>query len=127
MAYDLPPDLQWTGREATALRQAMRLTYEQFADRFDVSPRSVAHWAARPEIVPRPGTRRLLEDVLLNAPDHIQARFDALIGREPKREKLSVDERREVAALLRTVSDRIDSINRRIDALTRPPAEAVPA
>ena len=37
----------WTGREANALREAMRLSIDDFAVRACISRRAVANWSAR--------------------------------------------------------------------------------
>ena len=45
---------EWTGRHAHALRTALRLTNEAFADKLGISPRTVTKWRERPEMVPSP-------------------------------------------------------------------------
>jgi DNA-binding transcriptional regulator YiaG len=48
-----PPVREWTGRDAVALRKALRMTEAKFARAVDVSPRTVANWHTKPETVPR--------------------------------------------------------------------------
>ena len=36
--------VEWSAREADALRAALRLTNEEFAEQFGVSVRAVANW-----------------------------------------------------------------------------------
>lgn len=48
-ADETPFVLTWTGREADALRAALRLTQDGFAERLGVSTRSVCRWRAEPE------------------------------------------------------------------------------
>ncbi len=40
----------WTGRRADALRQALRMTNESFADYLGVAARTVAYWRERPDV-----------------------------------------------------------------------------
>ena len=42
----------WTGAQADALRQALRMTYESFAEHLGVSVRTVAYWRQRPDMIP---------------------------------------------------------------------------
>jgi len=72
----------WTGRQADALRQALRMTNESFAEHLGVSVRTVANWRKRPEIRPQPGMQELLDVALERAPDRIKAQFSQLAGEE---------------------------------------------
>ena len=45
---------EWTGRHAHALRTALRLTNEAFAERLGISPRTATKWRERPEMVVSP-------------------------------------------------------------------------
>ena len=71
---------QWTGGQADALRQALRMTIEVFAERLDMSPRAVAYWRKQPEIVPRTHVQRALDSMLERAPDRVKAQFALLVG-----------------------------------------------
>ena len=51
---------RWTGASATALRLAMRLSNERFADKLGISTRAVAKWRAQPDLTPSP----LLQEIL---------------------------------------------------------------
>lgn len=66
---------EWTGGQATALREAMRLSANRFADRLGVSPRTVANWRADPGMVPRLEVQNALEDLLREASEEAKARF----------------------------------------------------
>lgn len=72
----------WTGRQADALRQALRMTNESFAEHLGVSVRTVANWRKRPEIRPQPGMQELLDVALDRAPDRIKAQFSLLADEE---------------------------------------------
>jgi transcriptional regulator with XRE-family HTH domain len=72
----------WTGRQADALRQALRMTNESFAEHLGVSVRTVANWRKRPEIRPQPGMQELLDVALERSPDRIKAQFSQLAGEE---------------------------------------------
>lgn len=68
----------WTGAEATALRKALNLTNEQFAERLGVAPRTVAYWAEKSTTEPRPAMRNALQQLLDAAPARTRARFHEL-------------------------------------------------
>jgi len=72
----------WTGRDATALRAALRLTTESFARRLAVAPRTVAGWAEKPGAVPRAAVQRALDDAYAAAPAQARARFAELASPE---------------------------------------------
>ena len=63
---------QWTGQEASALRQALRMTIPEFAERLGVAGRTVAKWEAHGSaIVPVPVLQAVLDTVLARAADAI--------------------------------------------------------
>lgn len=70
---------QWTGARATALRQAMRLTSEGFADKLGVSVRAVAKWRAQPDIKPSPLLQQVLDTVLGQLDESTRQRFAMLL------------------------------------------------
>jgi hypothetical protein len=70
----------WTGGRADALRRAMRMTNEGFADHLSVSVRQVANWRARPEIVPQASMQRILDAALEEAPERTKAQFALLVS-----------------------------------------------
>jgi hypothetical protein len=70
----------WTGAEADALRQAMRLTNEKFAGRLGMSVRAVAYWRKRPDMVPKQRVQEVLDSTLEQAPDRVKAQFALLVG-----------------------------------------------
>lgn len=59
---------EWTGGDATALRISLRLTVARFADRLGVAPRTVANWAANPDVIPRSGIQEALDGLAGDAP-----------------------------------------------------------
>jgi len=72
--------VRWSGREAHALREAMRLSIDDFAAHAKVSPRSVARWAQRGmHIRLRWDVQRLLDGVLAAAGPQVQARLAELL------------------------------------------------
>jgi 8-oxo-dGTP diphosphatase len=73
----------WTGRTATALQSALRMTNEQFAEHLDLSVRTVAGWHAEPELVPRLDTQQLLDTAYERAPASVLRRFSALARPTP--------------------------------------------
>jgi 8-oxo-dGTP diphosphatase len=73
------PAQEWTGRDATALRKALRMTVDRFARHLDVSPRTVANWASNPEMVPRAAIQEVLDDMLSRATPAVRERFAELL------------------------------------------------
>jgi hypothetical protein len=71
----------WTGATADALRQAFRMTIEDFAAKLGVHPRTVSYWRERPDMVQRTLGQQILDDALERAPEAVKARFAALIGK----------------------------------------------
>ena len=71
---------QWTGGQADALRQALRMTIEAFAEHLGVAPRTVAYWRKQPTIVPQTAIQEALDSTLEAAPDRAKAQFALLIG-----------------------------------------------
>jgi transcriptional regulator with XRE-family HTH domain len=87
---------QWTGRHARALQAAMRLTGEAFAEHLGISPRTVAKWRKRPDMVPSPQLQEALDTSLHLASPEAQTRFAASIGvprsHQPKVDDSMVDQ-----------------------------------
>ena len=80
---------QWTGQEASALRQALRLTIRDFADHLGVAERTVAKWeAGGSAMVPMPVMQAALDTVLARASDEAKGRFGMLLA--PTRDLLRV-------------------------------------
>jgi hypothetical protein len=69
----------WTGWHANALRQALRMTNEEFAEHLDVSVRTVVYWRTRPEMVPRQSMQQILDVALQRAPELALAQFRRLL------------------------------------------------
>jgi 8-oxo-dGTP diphosphatase len=69
---------EWTGRDATALRKAMRLTESRFAATIDVSARTVANWVTNPATVPRSTVQDVLDKLLESASPATKVRFGEL-------------------------------------------------
>lgn len=74
----MDPAQEWTGRTATALRKALRMTVDRFAGRLGVAPRTVANWAAQPDVVPRISVQDALDDLLGSANPATRERFAEL-------------------------------------------------
>jgi hypothetical protein len=70
----------WTSGQADALRQALRMTSEQFAAHIHVSTRTVANWRKRPNISPQQEIQRALDAALDHASDREKAQFAMLVG-----------------------------------------------
>jgi transcriptional regulator with XRE-family HTH domain len=72
---------RWTGQEASALRQALRLTIRDFAEHLGVAERTVAKWeAGGSAMVPVPVMQAALDTVLERASDEAKGRFGMLLA-----------------------------------------------
>ncbi|MGQ0572714.1 MAG: helix-turn-helix domain-containing protein [Pseudonocardia sp.] len=68
---------RWTGREAQALRIALRFSVRAFAEHLGVAPRTVSKWeAAGSATFPRPDTQAMLDTVLARADGTARQRFE---------------------------------------------------
>src|SRR5215472_8358624 len=74
----------WTGRRANALRIALRLTNEEYAQHLGTVVRTVAKWNAQPDLVPLPELQRALDTALSRASEEEQARFAILSDERPR-------------------------------------------
>lgn len=75
----------WTGRDARALQEALRLSNLRFAEYLGLAARTVADWHAKPNMRPLPDTQRILDTALNQASPAERERFAALTSR-PGRE-----------------------------------------
>ena len=70
----------WTGQEARALREALRLSIRDFADRLGVASRTISNWeSAGTEIRPRPDMQAVLDTALARASGPERDRFAYLV------------------------------------------------
>ena len=75
---------QWTGREASALQAALRLTVRAFAAELGLDPRTVTDWRRHgAAIVPRPDTQAILDTQLSRCTAEQLERFQLEIGESP--------------------------------------------
>jgi 8-oxo-dGTP diphosphatase len=65
----------WTGRHATALQAALRMSQDEFAAKLGVAKRTIASWHERPEVVIRPELQRALDTAYEGAPESAKLRF----------------------------------------------------
>jgi DNA-binding transcriptional regulator YiaG/tetratricopeptide (TPR) repeat protein len=70
----------WTGAQADALRQALHMTNESFADHLGVAVRTVAYWRQRPSTIPQQQMQEILDTALDRASDADKARFARLVA-----------------------------------------------
>lgn len=71
---------EWTGRHAAALRTALRMTNEAFAEQLGTAVRTVARWNADPSVVPVVELQQALDTALDRAPEIVKARFSNLVS-----------------------------------------------
>ncbi|WP_034286905.1 helix-turn-helix domain-containing protein [Amycolatopsis benzoatilytica] len=77
------PAGRWTGRTATALQSALRLSQERFAERLGISARTVASWHKKPDLRPQSDMQQVLDTALAQASDAERDRFGELTGNTP--------------------------------------------
>jgi transcriptional regulator with XRE-family HTH domain len=65
----------WDGGKADALRRALRMTNEQFAEHLGIAVRTVAYWRKNPGMVQVPATQEILDAALAGAPEQAKAQF----------------------------------------------------
>jgi transcriptional regulator with XRE-family HTH domain len=86
----------WTGRETRALRSAMRLSVDDFAEVVDVAPRTVSYWESNgSRTKPSAFSQSLLDGVHAKLDPPQQARFQTLLE-----EALSPPRTRQAATML---------------------------
>ena len=66
---------QWTGRHATALQAALRMSQDEMAALIGVAKRTIAAWSVRPDIVIRPELQRALDTAYQRADEPAKLRF----------------------------------------------------
>ena len=70
---------RWSGREARALRVALRFSVRRFAEYLGVAPRTISKWeAGGVDHIPRPDTQAILDIALTRADDSERTRFELL-------------------------------------------------
>lgn len=101
----------WTGRDATALRIALRQTVEGFAGKLGVSARQVSGWAEKPSTKPRSDVQRLLDRAFSEASAEARSRFGELcspenpVGTQPFRVAMAVVTRGDEVLLVKRRED----------------------
>lgn len=70
----------WTGRHASALQIALRMTNETFASTLGTAVRTVAKWNSEPDLVQVTELQRALDTQLARAPEDVRARFALLVS-----------------------------------------------
>lgn len=79
--------VRWTGKHATALKFALRMSSEAFAARLGAGPRAVAQWSREPDMVPTTVMQHALDTLLSQSDDDAQTRFELLVyGRSSRAE-----------------------------------------
>lgn len=77
----MPTVRHWTGREARALRQALRMSVRVFAAHLGVGARTVSKWEQLGQTTqPRPDTQAILDTALDHAEPAEQKRFHVLLA-----------------------------------------------
>lgn len=74
----------WTGREANALRQALRMSVAGFAEHLGAARRTVAKWSSQGDKIHlRADMQAALDTVLARATPDVRERFEAMAKRVP--------------------------------------------
>lgn len=66
---------RWTGRHATALQTALRMSQDEMAALLGVAKRTIASWHAGPDVSIRPELQRALDTAYERAPEAAKLRF----------------------------------------------------
>ena len=66
---------RWTGRHASALQAALRMSQDEMAAQLGVAKRTIANWHERPDIAIRAELQRALDTAYERAPDAAKIRF----------------------------------------------------
>jgi hypothetical protein len=121
---------RWTGREAQALRMALRLSVRGFAAFLGAGVRTVAAWEAKGvSICPRPEMQAALDTALNRAGDDVKARFEKRVrvaelaeANRVAKFRESQDRQAEEAPSVEVIGGTVEPL----PACTRPPAGATP-
>jgi hypothetical protein len=70
----------WTGGRADALRQALRMGNETYAEHLGVAVRTVANWRTKPQTVLQHGNQEILDTALERSSDRAKALFAQMVG-----------------------------------------------
>jgi transcriptional regulator with XRE-family HTH domain len=111
---------KWTGRHAHALRTALRLTNEAFAERLGIAPRTVTKWRERADMVLSQHIQQGLDTLLRQAPPDAHIRFAANLGLDER--PLVVD-----AAVLSQLNEALSDLTRAVARLESAEPERSPA
>lgn len=136
--WDLAMDAvaSWNGGRADALRRALRMTNEQFAEHLGIAVRTVAYWRKYSDMVPQPATQEILDAALAGASKQAKEQFWLLLdesayGRSRTREVLPLAEG--VERILTWVGetnlsdDTMDTLSRASFSLAQAHIEAPPS
>lgn len=81
----------WTGREARALREALRMSQREFAAHLGVAIRTVAKWDSEGvNVTPRGELQRILDTTLAQAETDVHNRFELFLGRGAESEGVTL-------------------------------------
>jgi transcriptional regulator with XRE-family HTH domain len=73
---------RWRGSRADALRQALGMTKESFADYLGISARTVAYWRKQADMVPQREKQDILDTAFERASDHVKEHFALLVDEQ---------------------------------------------
>ncbi|MEV4313012.1 hypothetical protein [Actinocrispum sp. NPDC049592] len=73
----------WTGRSASALQAALRMSNELFAQHLGIAVRTVASWHQKPDLRPKSEIQQILDTSLEQASSAVKERFGALMSGSP--------------------------------------------
>lgn len=70
----------WTAQRACALQAALRMSNDGFAAHLGVSPRTIAAWHKKADLMPRPELQQALDTALERATEGAKTRFAHLVA-----------------------------------------------
>jgi tetratricopeptide (TPR) repeat protein len=72
---------RWTGREASVLRAALRLSIRGYAEHLGIGVRTVTKWQARgQDMILRPAMQSVLDTALERSSNEVKARFESILS-----------------------------------------------
>lgn len=80
------PADEWTGRTASALQAALRMSNEGFAAHLGIGVRTVASWHQKPDLRPRSEMQQVLDRAYEQVGDAERARLTGIVPAETSAE-----------------------------------------
>jgi hypothetical protein len=113
----------WTGSRADALRRALRMTNEAFAEHLGVAVPTVPYWNEQGDVVPRPAMQEILDADLAQSSAQDHAQF-SLILTEDSETNQPVPYPRSTTLAISQLDNRSSTSDAAIDHRNKPSPQA---